>query len=265
MPEVRAEDLVLHQGNGRAIDRSSFVIPDGAITAVIGPNGSGKSTLLHAIAGLIPPRSGTLTVGGIPAVEASSTIAYVFQATRVNEFMPVTVREAVVMARFSTRGWIHRMEAADRAAVRKAMERLDLTDLAGRHLRELSGGQRQRTFVAQGLAQDHSLLLLDEPLTGLDAINADAIDTVVHEEQDAGHTVVLTTHDLAEAGAADHVVLLAGRVIAAGPPGVVLTPEHLNLAYGTGHRHEQPDVFFDDPAHATPERHVHKRQGGRDQ
>lgn len=265
MPDIRATDLVLHQDTRLALSRSSFVIPAGAITAVIGPNGSGKSTLLHAIAGLITPSEGSLDIGGVPAEEARTRVAYVFQSTRVNEYMPITVREAVGMARFSTGGWLRRILPEDRAAVRGAMERLDLVDLAHRHLRELSGGQRQRVFVAQGLAQDHDLLLLDEPLTGLDTANADSIDAVVHSEQEAGHTVVLTTHDLGEAAAADHVVLLAGRVIASGPPAAVLTPEHLNAAYGSGHRHEQPDVFFDDPAHSTAERHVHKRQGSRDQ
>ncbi len=262
MPDIRAVDLVLHQGTRPALGRSSFMVPAGAITAVIG---SGKSTLLHAIASLIAPSEGSLDVGGVPADEARARVAYVFQSTRVNEYMPITVREAVGMARFSTRGWLRRLLPEDRDAVRDAMERLDLLDLSNRHLRELSGGQRQRTFVAQGLAQDHDLLLLDEPLTGLDTMNADSIDAVVHSEQEAGHTVVLTTHDLGEAAAADHVVLLSGRVIASGPPATVLTPEHLNQAYGTGHRHEQPDVFFDDPAHATAERHIHKRQGSRDQ
>ncbi len=258
VPEIRAEGLTLHQDSRLALDRSSFVIPSGAITAVIGPNGSGKSTLLHAIAGLIAPTAGSLHLDGIPAGEATSRIAYVFQSTAVNEFMPVTVREAVLMARFSTLGWLGRVRPDDREKVRHAMERLDLLPLGTRHLSELSGGQRQRTFVAQGLAQDHDLLLLDEPLTGLDAVNAASIDTVVHEEQAAGRTVVLTTHDLAEAAAADHVVLLAGRVVASGQPGTVLTPDHLAEAYGSGHRHDHPDVFLDDPAHATGTRHVHR-------
>lgn len=249
MPEVRGHDLVLERGGRTALDRSDFIIPSGAITAVIGPNGSGKSTLLHGIAGLIRPRAGSLLVDGVPAVEATACIAYVFQITAVNEYMPVTVREAALMARFSTRGWLGRIGAEDRGRVDEAMERLDLHPLAGRHLGELSGGQRQRVFVAQGLAQDHDLLLLDEPMTGLDTVNAEAIDKVVHEEQEAGRTVVLTTHDLAEAAAADHVLLLSGQVVAVGPPDSVLTPANLAVAYGSGHRHEQPDLFLDDPAH----------------
>lgn len=249
MPEVRGHDLVLDRGGRIALDRSDFIIPSGAITAVIGPNGSGKSTLLHGIAGLIRPSAGSLLVDGVPAVEAAACIAYVFQITAVNEYMPVTVREAVLMARFSTRGWLGRIGAEDRGRVDEAMERLDLHPLAGRHLGELSGGQRQRVFVAQGLAQDHDLLLLDEPMTGLDTVNAEAIDKVVHEEQEAGRTVVLTTHDLAEAAAADHVLLLSGKVVAVGPPDSVLTPGNLAVAYGSGHHHGHPDPFLDDPAH----------------
>ncbi len=264
MPEIRGIDLVLHQDSRLALDRSSFTIPSGVITAVIGPNGSGKSSLLHAIAGLLPPSSGLVLIDGKPAALVNR-VAYVFQATRVNESMPVTVTEAVGMARFSSRGWLARLGSSDRAQVQRAMERLGLQDLGGRHLRELSGGQRQRTFVAQGLAQDHDILLLDEPLTGLDSVNAEAIDAVVHEEQAAGNTVVLTTHDLAEAAAADHVVLLAGRVVASGPPAEVLTPENLADAYEAGHRHDTQGMFYDDPAHQTDARHIHRRQAPRDQ
>lgn len=249
MPEVIGHALVLERGGRTALDRSDFAIPSGAITAVIGPNGSGKSTLLHGIAGLIQPSSGTLLVDGAPAADATACIAYVFQITAVNEYMPVTVREAVLMARFSTRGWLGRIRVEDRDRVDEAMERLDLHPLAGRHLGELSGGQRQRVFVAQGLAQDHDLLLLDEPMTGLDTLNTEAIDDVVHQEQKAGRTVVLTTHDLAEAAAADHVILLSGRVVAVGSPDSVLTPANLAAAYGSGHRHDHPEVFIDDPAH----------------
>lgn len=143
------------------------------------------------------------------------------------------------------------------------MERVGITDIATRHLDDLSGGQRQRVFVAQGLAQEHSILLLDEPLTGIDLTTAQAIDAVIHDETKRGCTVVMTTHDLSEAQFANHVLLLAGRVVASGPPEAVLTSEHLVEAYGPSllHVDDGGTVFLDDPAHThLPGRHAHRER-----
>lgn len=259
---VTAHEVVLAYGSTVAIAASTFTIPDHGVTAIIGPNGSGKSTLLSAIAGLVEPRSGRLDV---PARDhGPERIAYVLQTTKVNDTLPITVREVVLMGRFAAAGAFGRTgRAADRAAVDEAMERVGIVDLANRHLRELSGGQRQRVFVAQGLAQDHDILLLDEPLTGIDLTTAQAIDDVIHDERSRGCAVVMTTHDLSEAQVADHVVLLAGRVVAAGTPAEVLTETHLVAAYGPSLLHvEEGRLFLDDPAHVpVPGRHVHRREG----
>ena len=159
---------------------------------------------------------------GRPPVESRSRIAYVLQSTTVNEALPVTVREVVAMGRYASLGMVRRFGAADRTAVETAMDQAEVSDLATRQLAELSGGQRQRVFVAQGLAQDRDLLLLDEPLTGLDLVSMEIILGVVSRERAAGRTVIMTTHDLGDASQADHVILLAGRVVAEGPPGEVL-------------------------------------------
>jgi manganese transport system ATP-binding protein len=255
---VRAEDVVLAHDGRVAIKASSFDIPPGKITAVIGPNGSGKSTLLNAIAGLIDPSSGSLVVS--PADE--QRIAYVLQSRKVNDALPVTVREVVTMGRYASRGAYGRLTTTDRQTVDESLGRMAITDLADRHLNELSGGQRQRVFVAQGLAQDHDMLLLDEPLTGLDLISAQAIDSVIHDENAHGCTVVMSTHDLAEARAADHVVLLAGAVVASGAPEEVLTEANLAAAYGDMSVHRDRDgLVIDDPAHQpVDERHVHRER-----
>jgi manganese transport system ATP-binding protein len=139
-----------------------------------------------------------------------------------------------------------------------AVERLELGDLLRRHLGELSGGQRQRVFVAQGLAQGADVLLLDEPVTGLDLPSAHRIREVVGEEAAAGRTVVLATHDLAEAAAADHVVLVAGRVVAAGPPATALTRDTLADAYGARLLRVDGDtLLLDEGAHHDHEGHDH--------
>jgi manganese transport system ATP-binding protein len=247
LPAVSAQRLVLGYGERVALAASDFVIPGDALTALIGPNGSGKSTVLNAIAGLLRPISGRLAV---PAVaQAPTALAYVLQATTLNEAMPVTVREVVGMGRYASLGPFKRFTAHDRELCAAAMERLDIAGLASRHLDELSGGQRQRVFVAQGLAQAADLLLLDEPITGLDLPSTERIRTAIGEERERGVTVVLTTHELADAAASDWVLLLAGRVVAAGPPGQVLTASHLEQAYGVSFRAENGRLLIDDAAH----------------
>ncbi|HSM01789.1 MAG TPA: metal ABC transporter ATP-binding protein [Acidimicrobiia bacterium] len=251
---VEARDVVLRYGQRVALAASSFPIPAGSFTAIIGPNGSGKSTVLNAVAGLVPLAAGSLEVRAGP-------IAYVLQSTKVNEALHVTVSEVVTMGRYASTGAYGRLRGEDRDSVAAAMRRLDITGLADRHLHELSGGQRQRVFVAQGIAQDHEMLLLDEPLTGLDITSAHAIDEMIHEEQEAGRTVIMTTHDLAEARTADWVLLLSGRVVASGVPEEVLTLGNLAEAYGPSLLHVHEDGFFlDDPAHQpVPGRHQTER------
>jgi iron complex transport system ATP-binding protein len=257
MPAIQATEAEFRYGAHIALGAATFAIPKGAITALIGPNGSGKSTLLSGIAGLDEPVSGEISVTGS---DGHPKVAFVLQTTKVNDSLPITVREVVTMGRYAHRSLLGRLTDEDRTAVDEAMGRMGVTDLATRHLRELSGGQRQRVFVAQGLAQDHDILLLDEPLTGLDLPSALAIDAVIHEEQAAGNTIVMSTHDLAEAQVADHVLLLANRVVASGPPSEVLTGANLKEAYGSSLLHVDGDeLFLDDPAHKPAQgRHVHQ-------
>lgn len=256
---VIARSVSFSYGNDVAVAASSFAIPYASITALIGPNGSGKSTLLNGLAGLKSPDSGSFEFPGHP--DGAPEIAYVLQGTKVNETLPVTVREVVAMGRYSGRGAWRWFGPQDKLAIETAMTRMGITDLANKHLSELSGGQRQRVFVAQGLAQDHSLLLLDEPLTGLDIISARSIDQVIHDEPSRGCTVVLTTHDLDEARVADHVILMSGGVVASGAPATVLTVANLTSAYGANLLHIDGErLFIDDPHHhPAGGRHTHER------
>lgn len=246
-PLVSAENVVLQYGDNVAVRQSSFTLPAGGVTAIIGPNGSGKSTMLHAIGGLLPVSAGSLTVAGEDPRAHKSGVAYVLQSMTVPVGVPITVREAVTMGRYAKRGWFGRISRADREAVDHALEALDLKDLAKRHLWELSGGQRQRVYVAQGICQEHDILLLDEPLTGLDLRSAKVIDQIIHHENHAGCSVIMTTHALDEARACDNVILMNGRVLAAGKPDEVLTQSNLEEAYGLGALHEHVGVLIDDP------------------
>lgn len=265
MPElaVAGRGVVLGYRDQVAVEDSDFDIPVGQLTAVIGPNGSGKSTLLNGVAGIVRARSGTIEVLGRPAHKMLSKVAYVFQATAVNQVMPVTVRETVAMGRYAPLGPLKRFSARDHDLVDEALERLHIADLATKHLVELSGGQRQRVFVAQGLAQEAEILLLDEPVTGLDIVSQDLIKGAFAGELAEGRTVVLTTHDLADASAAQNVLLMAGRVHSQGPPEHVLSPDRLSSAYGVGIVHmEDGGIVLDDPHHRGGGRHVHFERGG---
>jgi manganese transport system ATP-binding protein len=245
---VEATDVVLGYGAHVAVDRSSFTIPRPGITTVIGSNGSGKSTILSAIAGLLSPLAGTIEVSG--SRPGGDRIAYVLQTTKANDHLPITVEEVVTMGRYPSVGQFSRLNSEDRNRVRSAMDRTGATEFRRRHLHELSGGQRQRALLAQGLAQDHDILLLDEPLTGIDLPTARAIDHVIHNEVADGCAVVVATHDLTEARVADHVILVGGRVIASGPPEEVITPENLAKAYGGAVLHPEKGIHvIDDPAH----------------
>ena len=256
---AEASDVVLGYDRTIAVRPSTFTIPHRQVTAIIGPNGSGKSTLLNSLAGVIEPLAGTLRVFGAKPGGRNAGVSYVLQSLAFPEGTPITVREAVGMGLYPKLRWFGRPTADDRARVQHAMDRLRVADLAHRHLDELSGGQRQRVYVAQGMTQYHEALLLDEPLTGLDLLSARTIDEIIHSERDRGHAVVLTTHDLAEARAADWVILMSGHVVASGPPALVLTRRNLEIAYGLGILHGADGAFLDDPHPENDPEHEHSR------
>ena len=253
-PAVTVQDAVFRYGSKTVVGRSSVDIPAGSITALIGPNGAGKSTLLNAIAGLVQPASGSVTVGSRNG--RTYRTSYVLQETKVNPSLPVTVREVVSMGRYGGRRPLRFLTREDRRMVDEAMERTNITHLAMRHLSRLSGGERHRVLLAQGLAQDHDILLLDEPATGLDVVSIQAVRDTIRSENEHGCTVIVTTHDLAEAWDAHHVVLLAGRVVTAGPPAEVLRASHMTAAYGLGLMNvADTHLFLDDPHHDETDRH----------
>jgi ABC-type Mn2+/Zn2+ transport system ATPase subunit len=257
MTAVRIRDAFFAYDGHVALQVADLAVPTGCVAAAIGPNGSGKSTLLAAITGLVPAVRGTVeTIGRRPAA-ARRRVAHVLQETAANELLPITVREVVAMGRYARSGPLRPLSGSDRRAIDRAMERVAIADLEHRQLRELSVGQRQRVYVAQGLAQEADLLLLDEPATGLDIPTHDRLLDLMREERDAGRTVIFTTHDIGEAGGADLAILLSRSVVAIGPPGDVLTAESLSTAYG-GHVHVTADgtVVLDDPHHHHPE-HPH--------
>lgn len=214
MTAVEVTDLVAGYPGRTVLHEVTARFPAGMVTAVTGPNGSGKSTLLAVLAGVIAPSSGSVTR------RHAHRPAFVTQRSEAPDTLPITVGETVAMGRWAHLGPWRRPSAHDRAVVDACLTRLDIAGLAARPLGALSGGQRQRVLVAQGLAQESDLLLLDEPATGFDAAARDHVAAAIRE---AGVTVVLATHDMRPALAADHCLLLdAGRVMSEGPPARVL-------------------------------------------
>lgn len=235
--------LEVRYGDEIALTGVDLAVPAGTTLAVIGPNGSGKSTLLSALAGIVEPAAGSSQVAG-------SRPALVMQSTDVEQSLPLTVQDTVALARYPHLGLFRRFTAADRSAVTNAMERMAISDLAGRQLHDLSGGQRQRVLVAQGLAQEAEVLLLDEPVTGLDVTSRAIILEVIDDELAAGRTVVITTHHLDDARLCDQVLLLDTSPIAVGPPSDVFVPEHLRQAFGAHFIQVGDELILDDPHHS---------------
>jgi ABC-type Mn2+/Zn2+ transport system ATPase subunit len=204
----------------------------GRTLALVGTNGSGKTTLLKTLAGLLPPCGGSVSVLGASPGAAPARVAYLGQFHTNSLLLPLRVKEVVRMGRFAGRGLLGRLTPADGAAVRTALARMDIADLADAPLRDLSGGQQQRVFIAQALARQADVLLLDEPAAGLDAGSRVLLDEALHGERERGAAIVVATHDIGDALRADLVLLVAQRVVAFGPPGEVLTRETLLETFG---------------------------------
>ena len=229
---IQVEGLEVQYDHYIAIHDVDLEIDAGQRVAVVGPNGAGKSTLLKAIAGVSPPSAGQVRIFGHQP-GGHVCIAYVPQRSQVDWRFPVTVREVVMMGRIRKIGLFRWPRAHDWDFVDEAMRRVDINDLADRHIADLSGGQQQRVFLAQALAQEAEIILLDEPLTGLDAPTQEAIFELLEQLKAAGVTVMVATHDLNQAATFfDQVILINHRLIAFGPPQAALSREFLLTAYG---------------------------------
>lgn len=230
---LHVEDLTVAYGGAPALWDIDLDVPPGVMAAVVGPNGAGKSTLLKAVLGLVPPLAGHVRIFGLPVAAARGRVAYVPQRQSVDWDFPITVREAVTMGLYGRLGWFRRPGAAERAAAGAALAEVGLTDLADRPIGALSGGQQQRAFLARALVQQADLLLLDEPMAGIDAPTEAAIVAVLRAQVAAGRTVVVVHHDLQTVTRHfDWLVLLNRRIVAQGPVAEVYTAANLRAAYG---------------------------------
>lgn len=205
---LQARHLHYRFGPVPALRDVSVGLQWGAVTAIAGPNGAGKSTLVEILAGVRRPGFGT--------VECDSGIALVVQRVATPDTLPLTVRDVVAMGT-----WGRRRDQAARIAragrrerVDHALERVRLEGLAGRPFNQLSGGQRQRALLAQGIARQARVFLLDEPAAGLDRESRMRMRSILAEEARRGAAVACVSHDEESIAAADAVVRLdAGRLL----------------------------------------------------
>ncbi|QYJ14383.1 Manganese transport system ATP-binding protein MntB [Rubrobacter xylanophilus DSM 9941] len=229
--EIR--DLTVVYGGRPAIEGAELELPRGAMLGVVGPNGGGKSTLLRAVLGMAPVVRGEVRVLGRRLDRrARRLIGYVPQREDVDWDFPVSAFDVVMMGRVPSMGLLRRPSELDRELVWKALEVVGMDGLAGKRIGEFSGGQQQRIFLARALAQEAEILLLDEPVSGVDAPSQHEIFDLLRGLQERGRTIVVTTHDLScVAERFDLALLLNRRVVAYGPPAEVFVPELLNETY----------------------------------
>lgn len=256
---VVARDLVVRYDDFTALMGATLTVHFGEALGIVGPNGSGKSTLLKCIAGLLVPSSGELRVlGSAPRKLPPGTIAYVPQVEAVDWSFPATVWDVVAMGRFARLRFWERFGQHDRDAVNHALELVDMSNLASRHIAKLSGGQQQRAFVARAIAQEPKLLLLDEPTTGVDAATEEALLHVVRELVAGGLPVLMSTHDLDRVDEwFDRLLVLDRRVLALGSPREVVE----SGAYSAirEHTHTHGHLRHDHEPHATHAAHPELR------
>ncbi len=204
----------------------------GQLVGIIGPNGAGKSTLLKSILGMTNA-TGQILIEGQPLKQARQRLAYVPQKEEVRWDFPVTVGDVVMMGRYKRIGWVWGPGKADHQAVEEALEQVEMLPLKGRQISQLSGGQQQRVFMARALAQQGDIILLDEPLTGVDVTSQEVILNLLHRLVADGKLILMATHDLnAASQECDMVVCINRRLVAMGQPSEVFTPEVLTATYG---------------------------------
>jgi len=219
--------------NGRfALEDVTFHLHAGERVAVVGPNGAGKSTLFKVVAGVLQPVSGEVKIYG-STPHRHVCIAYIPQRSQVDWNFPVSVSDVVMMGRIAKLGPLGWPKKRDRDFVNHALETVALIDLSKRQIGELSGGQQQRMFIARALAQEAELMLMDEPLSGLDLPSQEGILSLLDDLKVQNVTVMVATHDLEQASEYfNRIMLLNRRLIGLGTAEDVLQAEKLVQAYG---------------------------------
>jgi ABC-type Mn2+/Zn2+ transport system ATPase subunit len=225
-PVLEVDNLTVSYNGSHALDGVTMGVQAWERVAIVGPNGAGKSTLFKAMVGLVHLQAGSIRRNG-------AEIGYVTQRSTVDLGFPVTVHDVVMMGRIGKMGWLRWQRPRDRELVSRCLEKVGMLGHADRQIGELSGGQQQRVFIARALAQEATILLMDEPFSGVDAPSQEAVLEILEGLREQKVTVLVSTHDLTLAVERfDRLALLNRQLIAYGPPRQVVTPDTLAAAYG---------------------------------
>jgi ABC-type Mn2+/Zn2+ transport system ATPase subunit len=210
----------------------SFELTCGQSLALVGINGSGKTTLLKTIVGLLPPIKGEIQVLGNPPGKNPQQLAYLSQFHEAGFILPLRVKDVVQMGRFTDKGLFGRITSEDEHIIDASLQRMGIADLRDTPLRLLSGGQQQRVYMAQVLARQADLIVLDEPTSSLDASGRELFSRIMDEERNRGAMLIVATHDIQLASECNQAMLLAHEVVAVGPGAEILTPDTLLKTFG---------------------------------
>lgn len=227
------ENLHVSYRGVKALDGLNLSVPAGQMTCIVGPNGSGKSTTLKAALGLVEPTRGTIRFFQQRVDTVRQRIAYVPQRSTTDWDFPINVFDTVLLGTYPKLRLLQRPGAVEREIARRALLRVNMDAFADRQIADLSGGQQQRVFIARALAQQADLLLLDEPLVGIDANSEANIIEILTELCDAGKSVVMVHHDLSNIEHYfDHIIMVNHHLIAQGPVAEALTARNLTNTFG---------------------------------
>ncbi|GAB5388941.1 MAG: metal ABC transporter ATP-binding protein [Alphaproteobacteria bacterium] len=232
-PALSVEGLSVAYHGTPVLEGVNWQVRPGELAAIIGPNGAGKSTLIKAALGLVPAFSGEAKFFGGGLGSSRARIAYVPQRSAVDWDFPASALDVVAMGLYGRIGWFRPVRQSHRDEAMSALERMNMGEFANRQIGQLSGGQQQRVFLARALVQGADLFLMDEPLTGVDAVTEQTIAQVLRDLQAEGKTVICVHHDLETAKQYfTHALLLNRKAIYSGPVAETLSDERLAACYG---------------------------------
>ncbi len=232
---IQVENLTVDYNGKVALHGANLHLGAGAIAGLVGMNGSGKSTLFKAIMGFVAPSSGQVLINNLPIRRAQKQglVAYIPQSEEVDWNFPVSVHDVVMMGRYGYMNFLRIPSKRDRQVVKDSLTKVQMWDYRDRQIGELSGGQKKRAFLARALAQQGTLMLLDEPFTGVDIKTEKAIIELLLELKAQGHTILISTHDLNSISTfCDQVVFINQTILAYGATQDIFTQENLARTFG---------------------------------